>query len=453
MMTDFLIAYWLHSTALLAAAWCLMKIARPGSSVVRERLWKLAAVLPVLTALTSVGFRSAQAIPVAERQATIVESPTASVPRPSGSGQLRPLADGRGTAQHHMDGHVMLDVPVAAEVFDVEPQAAEPVDAQNVVESGSTVELVDQFFEPVIRFENLNDESPSEAHIALEEAQQRSLVDDVPVAQASAATVRDAAWQPVWAFVSQALMSWVAISVLWLLVRSMWFRSRLRKARRIDRGRAVDLLHELNVAAPLARFQFGWRATTNDTSIAHRAWLLGAGGVWDLAADDCVASELRGFTARGNASGVGSRVGAYRARGCVVAVDRASAHDGVGISAAEPDRSARVDCGGGMFVRLVGGGSGRRAADVGSVLDRVGGTSGNGSLAGGCARGSRIAVEPADSDRTTRGRSGRRSVGQAITTLAAERLGDRGGSSVSGDAAAPECSDRFPTVRRWRIRE
>ena len=73
-MTDFLIAYWLHSTVLLAAAWCLMKLARHRSSVVRERLWKLAAVLPVLTALTSVGFRSAKAVPVAERQMTIVEA-------------------------------------------------------------------------------------------------------------------------------------------------------------------------------------------------------------------------------------------------------------------------------------------------------------------------------------------------------------------------------------------
>ncbi|MFM9966434.1 MAG: hypothetical protein ACKV2Q_35100, partial [Planctomycetaceae bacterium] len=94
MMTDFLIAYGLHSTVLLASAWCLMKIVRPRSSVVRERLWKLAAVLPVLTALTGVGFRSARAVPVAERRGLIVEGPTASVPRPSGSGQRRTLPDG-----------------------------------------------------------------------------------------------------------------------------------------------------------------------------------------------------------------------------------------------------------------------------------------------------------------------------------------------------------------------
>ena len=70
-MTDFLIAYWLHSTVLLASMWCLRKVARPRSPVVRERLWKLAAVLPVLTAMTSVGFRSAKAVPFAERKATI----------------------------------------------------------------------------------------------------------------------------------------------------------------------------------------------------------------------------------------------------------------------------------------------------------------------------------------------------------------------------------------------
>ena len=50
-MSDFLIGYLLHSTVLLSVVWLLMKVARPRSAVLAERLWKLAAVLPVLTSL------------------------------------------------------------------------------------------------------------------------------------------------------------------------------------------------------------------------------------------------------------------------------------------------------------------------------------------------------------------------------------------------------------------
>ena len=236
MMADFLIAYWLHSTVLLAAAWCLMKIARPRSSVVRERLWKLAAVLPVLTAVTSVGFRSAKAVPFAERKATIVAAiASVTVAEPASGDSVDGIVAQTESANH----------PVVAEVIDVEQQAIEPVAPENVAESGSTVELIDRSFEPVLRFENPGDELPSTPHFEIDEAQQPSLAVDVPLAQPSVTTAFDLAWQPVWTFVSPALSAWVAIAVLWLLVRSLWFRSRLRKARRIDRGRAVEILREL----------------------------------------------------------------------------------------------------------------------------------------------------------------------------------------------------------------
>ena len=50
-MSTFLVSYLSHSTVLLAAVWLLMRFARPRSAVLAERLWKLAAVLPVLTSL------------------------------------------------------------------------------------------------------------------------------------------------------------------------------------------------------------------------------------------------------------------------------------------------------------------------------------------------------------------------------------------------------------------
>ena len=263
MMTDFLIAYWLHSTALLVSAWCMMKIARPRSSAVRERLWKLAAVLPVLTALNSVGFRSAKAVPVAERQATIVEAiESATVTEPASDDSVDRIVSQAESATD----------PVVSEVIDIEQQTVEPVAPLNVAESVSTVELVNQSFEPVVRFENPDDELPSASRFELDEPKQPLLVDEVPLADPSVSSDHEAAWQPVLAIVSPALLAWVSIAVLWLLVRSMWFRSRLRKARRIDRGRAVELLRELNVAVTLrvtsrtssdseaeTTSDFGWR--------------------------------------------------------------------------------------------------------------------------------------------------------------------------------------------------
>ena len=50
-MSDLLIGYLLHSTVLLSVVGLLMKVARPRSAVLAERLWKFAAVLPVLTSL------------------------------------------------------------------------------------------------------------------------------------------------------------------------------------------------------------------------------------------------------------------------------------------------------------------------------------------------------------------------------------------------------------------
>ncbi len=179
MMTDFLIAYWLHSTALLAAAWCLMKIARPRSSVVRERLWKLAAVLPMLTALTSGGFRSAKVIPVAERQATIVEA--------IASPKVAELASD-DSVNRVVPQAVSAADPIVSEVIDNEHQAVEPVAPLNVADSDSTVELVDQSFEPVVRFESSGDEMLREARVELDEAHQQPQVDNVLITQTSVAT-------------------------------------------------------------------------------------------------------------------------------------------------------------------------------------------------------------------------------------------------------------------------
>ena len=49
-MLAFVTTYWLHSTLLLAATWMFVRTCRVRSEVLRERLWKMAAVIPLFTA-------------------------------------------------------------------------------------------------------------------------------------------------------------------------------------------------------------------------------------------------------------------------------------------------------------------------------------------------------------------------------------------------------------------
>lgn len=53
-------------------------------------------------------------------------------------------------------------------------------------------------------------------------------------------------WQPMWRAASPVLYGWMSIASVWLVLRSVWFRWRLRTARRVHGGRVLELLRELN---------------------------------------------------------------------------------------------------------------------------------------------------------------------------------------------------------------
>ncbi len=240
MMADFLIAYWLHSTVLLALAWCLMKIVRPRSPVVRERLWKLAAVLPVLTALcaslwlqAAVTFRdtettrSPSASDVLVGEATLDQPPGVGEATES-SGSLdvaeKPAKTARGLPVEFGD----QDALESWQFDDVAPD--DDWQSDGLSQAVTKVAVIAPPDEPL--------ESPRSKTFQSDREQ-------FTEGASRGAVMATFDWQPVWAFVSSALMAWVATSVLWLLARSMWFQSRLRKARRIDRGRAVEIVREL----------------------------------------------------------------------------------------------------------------------------------------------------------------------------------------------------------------
>ncbi len=63
-MLTFVTTYWLHSTLLLAATWMFVRTCRVRSEVLRERLWKMAAVIPLFTAPSELTLHLSQ--PVAQ---------------------------------------------------------------------------------------------------------------------------------------------------------------------------------------------------------------------------------------------------------------------------------------------------------------------------------------------------------------------------------------------------
>ncbi len=239
-MTNFLTTYFLHSTVLLAAMWLVLWIARPRSPVLAERMWKLAAVLPVITAL-------------------------AMMCRPAGN-----HSDVRATTSLS-DAVEALDVPSIStkqplefpttndSEVDLFPNS---IDAPTNRRMGTlarphdedlTTDGTGRSAHPSITLDLSTDVVSSEP-IATETAESNPLVIAEPTVVADVAAdtppERAESWLvPAWQVASVLLPIWTAIGAVWLVIRSAWFRWRLRNARRVTRGRTVDLLRELRTHA------------------------------------------------------------------------------------------------------------------------------------------------------------------------------------------------------------
>lgn len=61
-IATFAVTYLLHSTLLLAACWVVLKVVRAKSHYLRERMWKLAAVLGILTAASQIALGTASQV-------------------------------------------------------------------------------------------------------------------------------------------------------------------------------------------------------------------------------------------------------------------------------------------------------------------------------------------------------------------------------------------------------
>ena len=265
-MINFLTTYFLHSTVLLAAMWLVLRIACPRSPVLIERLWKLAAVLPVITAL-------------------------AMMCGPAGN-----PSDVRPTSNHNdvIEGldEVLLDEPPRATANLAEPisdadssfaQFTEPWPSTELtLEAPRFTDSEVELFPNSVTIDapiDRNTDVVSSEPVATETAESPELVIAEPtvVAEVEAHTPPERAesWRlPAWHVASALLPIWAVIGTVWLVIRSAWFRWRLRNARRVTRGRAVDLLRELRSHA---------RQSVGERNAKDSAWTRTAHGLATVA--------------------------------------------------------------------------------------------------------------------------------------------------------------------------
>lgn len=125
--------YWLHSTLLLAATWIVLRICRVRSHALRERLWKMAALIPLCTAPLEVSIHLSR--PVAQIALDrLVSTDVAKTPHEESSNQPLPhveLATVPETevaiqSQSAPDAPVVPRSPTVA-ISPVSPEPVEPM--------------------------------------------------------------------------------------------------------------------------------------------------------------------------------------------------------------------------------------------------------------------------------------------------------------------------------------
>ncbi|MBC7816107.1 MAG: M56 family metallopeptidase [Planctomycetaceae bacterium] len=269
-MTNFLTTYLLHSTVLLVAMWLVLRMAHPRSPVLVERLWKLVAVLPIMTALL-MNIRPVPDQPelpttsgssdVGERldEASSNESPRDSsesaVPisydDSSFARMTEPLAENDPPSDFPLTYDPSIDPLPNSVVIELPAERstgalAHPIDDEPIADGTGNPPKADH--PPA--FDLITEAVPSET-VAVESDElvsTEAVVSPLMIASLDvpAPAVSAASWQlPAWRVGSALLLIWMAFGAAWLVIRSAWFRWRLRESRHVDRGRAVGLLREL----------------------------------------------------------------------------------------------------------------------------------------------------------------------------------------------------------------
>ena len=246
-MTHFLTTYLMHSTVLLAMTLFAMRIGKPRSSVLVERLWKLSAVLPVATALLMSGLSWLERSPtnepvgldlVAEEDQS---EPVDEIPSVM-SVTVSPMLDWEPQVATSRQAELADEPPLCFGQIESLTRRmgtlARPFDEENddqlmLDETGRSAHP------PVVEIHAEVTQTPNASEPDTSPALAAELAEPVPSSDSHS-------WlRSSWQAASVLLPSWVVIGSAWLLIRSAWFRWRLRNARRVDRGRVIELLREL----------------------------------------------------------------------------------------------------------------------------------------------------------------------------------------------------------------
>lgn len=251
-MTNLLMTYFLHSTVLLATTWLVLRIARPGSPVLIERVWKLAAVLPIVTALaiachpvvvTLAARETAEANVIIETASDpLNEMPQIALPDEA----VLIYDKSPQPAEPAIEDDPLLDASFAADVAN-EPQTS--LEIGDDWRMGTLARPPDE--ELILHGTGKSAHPPSDAVVVDETAIAGAdgSPDILVESDAELRPERSKPWPlPVWQFASTLLPTSAVLGAVWLAIRSTWFRWRLRNARRVERGRIAELLAELQVA-------------------------------------------------------------------------------------------------------------------------------------------------------------------------------------------------------------
>jgi beta-lactamase regulating signal transducer with metallopeptidase domain len=202
-LLTFATTYLLHSALLLAGTWAVFRFARVTSWTLRERLWKLAAVLPVLTASISLPASMSQPIVnltfigLLDRNLPMpsvapTESETGQPPGPTATGSLTITA--AETAMAGRDRVRLEDAEIATASADAKPKAA--------------LRTLPQF----------------------------------PITASPELTSRPDARPIVLLVACSPIVAFLVGGLLWIIWQSVVFHRRLRACRPIERGLARELL-------------------------------------------------------------------------------------------------------------------------------------------------------------------------------------------------------------------
>lgn len=245
---NYFVTYLIHSTVLLGGAWCVLKVTRTASHALRERVWKMAAMLAIVTPLLQMAFDIA---PVIDLTFGETKSP--------------PPSELQTSAEQPQDKAIKPAIvlpdsvtpPVATESADGHPVTTDDEIASLLASGDSSAELVGE------ELENRPTAIPEFVEGTREVIGRSEFMDDVDVASLSGVTAAEpfvATDEPLIRRIlgpASLLMTLILLAGILRMVSQSWvFHRRLRRCGGLNDGVVRSTLDSLLVNAGIR-----WKVT------------------------------------------------------------------------------------------------------------------------------------------------------------------------------------------------